>query len=484
MNKPEKHKARQRSQTVHARKQAASPPSGGVRIEGPPVSAGDKTIQQELFSPQEMSSDTDRSKTLRLSTRKNSSGSVSERTKNRTKSKASKDHITSRRPARRHRKKRSQSKKAKKERLSAVRFFGVLTVLLGVVAAIIIGTHARRVKDTMIPEDFSWMVESDVGASLEFAQYLSSTEKSTAQLLRTWLENPVDDHTLIQIPRGTSVQQICSILKTQGVLGRVSEDALEQYLVREGLDTRIRAGIYLFPDDLSLGAIALVLVKGFSDYAVLPFYDGITIDQIDSYLSGLGIVHEGAFRSAAERIVLMYDGSFAEGYMFPETYVVPVDEHSAEALAAVMFLTCIDRIAPFKDAVEQSGRSLDEVMIVASMIQRETANTDEMAMIAGIIWNRLDAGMPLGIDATTRYETDNWDRPITMDELQADTPYNTRKHIGLPPTGISNPGLDAIHAAVYPEKTRYYYYLHDRSGNIHPAETYAEHLTNIERYLR
>ena len=118
------------------------------------------------------------------------------------------------------------------------------------------------------------------------------------------------------------------------------------------------------------------------------------------------------------------------------------------------------------------------------MIQREAGSAEEMPMIAGIIWRRLELGMPLGIDATTRYELDNWSSPILWEDLQRMTPYNTRRSPGLPPTGISNPGIQALHAALHPQSSSYLYYLHDPAGTIHYAETYSEHQNHIERYLR
>jgi len=107
-----------------------------------------------------------------------------------------------------------------------------------------------------------------------------------------------------------------------------------------------------------------------------------------------------------------------------------------------------------------------------------------MPLIAGIIWKRLDEGIPLGIDATTRYELNDWTNPISKEALENPTPYNTRRKRGLPPTGISSPGFDALQAAAYPKKSPYYYYLHDRTAQIHFAVTYDEHLENVQTYLR
>jgi hypothetical protein len=93
-----------------------------------------------------------------------------------------------------------------------------------------------------------------------------------------------------------------------------------------------------------------------------------------------------------------------------------------------------------------------------------------MPQVADVLWKRLDERIHLGVDATTRYELNDWKRPLYTEDFEKDTPYNTRRNYGLPPTAISNPGLPAIKAAIFPEETPYYYYLHDRKGQIHFAK--------------
>jgi UPF0755 protein len=109
---------------------------------------------------------------------------------------------------------------------------------------------------------------------------------------------------------------------------------------------------------------------------------------------------------------------------------------------------------------------------------------DEKKQIANVIWKRLDERIHLGIDATTRYELDEWKRPLYTADFALVTPYNTRKTQGLPPTAISNPGIDSLRAAIYPITTPYYYYLHAPNGQIHFAKDYAGHNVNKRKYLR
>jgi UPF0755 protein len=148
-----------------------------------------------------------------------------------------------------------------------------------------------------------------------------------------------------------------------------------------------------------------------------------------------------------------------------------------------MHQAMLDALGPLSgsDAVRQYG--LEAVVIIASMIQAETQNPDEMPLIAGIIYNRLEQGIPLGIDATTRYEIGDWEHPISQTVFEQKSPYNTRRVKGLPPSGISCPGLAALTAAAHPQKTDALFYLHGKDGAIHTAVDYQAHQRNMETYL-
>jgi len=140
----------------------------------------------------------------------------------------------------------------------------------------------------------------------------------------------------------------------------------------------------------------------------------------------------------------------------------------------------------FKEAKENNIRN-DTLIVLASIIQREAANEEEMPLIAGIIWNRWLKDIPFQIDATIQYalgEPGNWWKKIRPEDYKIDSPYNTYLHKGRPPAPICNPGLAAIKAIIHSEETEYLYYLHDENRQIHLAKTYEEHLENIEKYLK
>ena len=135
-------------------------------------------------------------------------------------------------------------------------------------------------------------------------------------------------------------------------------------------------------------------------------------------------------------------------------------------------------------AAKRRGLSPYDVLIIASMVERETALPRERKLIAGVIYNRLKQSIPLGIDATIRYQLDNWQRPLRMSELERDTPYTTRLHQGLPPTPIGNPGLDSIKAAANPAKTKYLFFVVKPGGDGSHAfsETLDEFNRDVAKY--
>lgn len=181
------------------------------------------------------------------------------------------------------------------------------------------------------------------------------------------------------------------------------------------------------------------------------------------------------------------DADHSEGVYFPDTYLIPIDEVPAD-VAARLRAKFEEVFASYaKDALKQNIKWTTALKL-ASLVQREAAGKDDMPLIAGILWNRLEQNMNLGVDATVQYARGDtgrgWWAPITAADKKIDSPYNTYKHQGLTPHPIDNPGLYAIRAAVDPAKTSCLYYLHDSSGVIHCAKTYEEHQANINKYLR
>lgn len=179
---------------------------------------------------------------------------------------------------------------------------------------------------------------------------------------------------------------------------------------------------------------------------------------------------------------------YIEGTYFPDTYLIPVNEGGFK-IAERMTRNFDEKFAPYIGQFAEQNIVWTTGLKLASIIQREAAGKDDMPLIAGIIWNRLNDGMNLEIDATVQYargKTDNgWWAPIKAEDIKnVDSSYNTYKNKGLPPYPIDNPGLAAIEAVLHPAETDCLYYLHDNDRQIHCAKTFEEHQSNIEKYLK
>jgi UPF0755 protein len=175
----------------------------------------------------------------------------------------------------------------------------------------------------------------------------------------------------------------------------------------------------------------------------------------------------------------------AEGYLYPDRYLVPKDAGPAEVLAAMesRFQEVYARLAAEGDAIVDNPET---VVRVAALIQREAAGKADMGLVSGIIWNRMNSGMPLQIDATLQYIKGDdglwWPRVRARDKA-LESPFNTYTEDGLPPAAIANAGEAALEAAMRPDDTSCLFYIHDRSRTIHCASDYATHKRNIARYL-
>ncbi len=178
---------------------------------------------------------------------------------------------------------------------------------------------------------------------------------------------------------------------------------------------------------------------------------------------------------------------YREGVYFPDTYLLPSDE-PVPAVADKFIARFNEKMNPYIDKFTAKNIKWTTAVKIASLIERESGGDSDKALIAGIIWKRLDIDMRLEIDATLQYVKGNsedgwWQRPLSADKF-LESPYNTYRNKGLPPGPISNPGIKAIEAVLNPEETDCIFYLHSSDREIHCAETYAGHLENIDTYLR
>jgi len=278
------------------------------------------------------------------------------------------------------------------------------------------------------------------------------------------------------VAKGDSIRDIASHLTANQLI----RSPIGFYLLVKlmGLERQIQAGEFRLQRTMNSSQIAKELTHGMMDTWV-TIVEGWRIEEIATKLAKELDIPEKEFLTVAE-----------EGKMFPDTYRVQKDA-TAGAIATLLKENFSKKITQkMLDDIKKSGMILDDVIILASIVEREGKTEVDRPVIAGVLLNRLDKGWALETDATLQYalgyQSKNktwWKRELIDEDKQIDSPYNTYKNTGLPPGPIANPGIEAITAVVYPKKTDYMFYLHDSKGNVHYARTLEEHESNIEKYL-
>jgi UPF0755 protein len=249
--------------------------------------------------------------------------------------------------------------------------------------------------------------------------------------------------------------------------------------------TTIPPGGYKLSKGMSLSQIARVLTqKPYMKWVVIP--EGLRKEEIAVILgTALGWTKDQEAKWISTDTKMKYDN--VEGVYFPDTYLVPVDELLLDVVNRLV-AKFNEKFAVYLPEFNEQNIKWTTGLTLASIVQREAASDPEMPLVAGILWNRLEQGMPLDVDATLQYVRGDvgkgWWAPITVADKQTQSPYNTYLNKGLPPHPICNPGIPAIEAVLNPAQTDCLYYLHGNDGQLHCAKTYEEHQQNIEQYLK
>jgi uncharacterized YceG family protein len=275
---------------------------------------------------------------------------------------------------------------------------------------------------------------------------------------------------VVSIPRGDGASQIGDLLAKRGVVS--SGFFFNLYAAVEGERGDLHSGTYTLRRDMSYSSalslltqpppapptVDVVVPEGDSrpEIAARARADGLSGSYLAASISSplLSPTHYGAPRGTPN----------LEGFLFPDTYTVRAGA-DVRNLVGQQLTAFEQNVGPaFKRAAHHQHLTLYQLLIVASMIEREAYLSADRAKVAAVIYNRLRLAMPLGIDATLRFALNDWTRPLTESQLQQNTPYNTRLHIGLPPTPIGNPGLASLAAAAHPAHVPYLYYVAGADG--------------------
>jgi UPF0755 protein len=315
--------------------------------------------------------------------------------------------------------------------------------------------------------------------------------------------------TRFTIEQGESAASISDRLEE---IGLITDATLFRYYLRYyDLDANLEAGEFTLYRNMTIPEIAQALSNALADEIEIRITEGWRLEQTADYLqanSQFGIdpdqflllarrgappAEGGAASSESLGFLnVLPAGASLEGYLFPDTYRLPADA-VAQDLISTMLFTFSQRITgEMAQLAADRGLSLHDVITIASIVEREAQLPQERAIIASVFLNRLGQGMMFEADPTVQYalgyqETTGqwWKRPLTFEDLEIDSPYNTYRYAGIPPGPIASPGLASIQAVVYPAETDYLFFVVDctaDSPGAHAfAATYEEHVANVNR---
>ncbi len=289
---------------------------------------------------------------------------------------------------------------------------------------------------------------------------------------------------------GMGAKEISTDLKEKGIIK--SSLFFDIYAFMTGRHGKLQAGLYDVSPSMSVASIINALEKGKVATNKITVIEGWNVRDIANYLQEKNIYDKEAFSKAldtdfTEQFSFLHDKPKKldlEGYIFPDTYQILVGA-DAEDFLNIALQNFDKKLTPaMRGQITKDKRSIFQVVTMASIIEKEVNLPADKKIVSGILWKRLASGMPLQVDATINYITDKNHPGVTLTDTKIDSPYNTYKYYGLPLGPISNPGLDSLMAAVYPEKSLYWYYLSEpKEGKTIFSKTLEEHNAAIAKYL-
>lgn len=279
---------------------------------------------------------------------------------------------------------------------------------------------------------------------------------------------------IVTIPDGTSGADAATILEQSRI---IQSPIAVRVLLRLSGASGVHAGAYRFVQPENVFTVAYRLAAGDFGIALarITFPEGLTVHDMSLRVTAaLPDISADDFTAAAAPY---------EGYLFPDTYTF-APTATVGSIVAQMRANFTNQLSPALQEIVSSGHTLSDIVIMASLVEKEARSTEARKMVAGILWNRIHANMPLQVDAVFGYIKRVPTYSPSLDDLTIDSPYNTYTHVGLPPGPIDNPGIAAIEAAANPTPSKYFYYLTDANGVMHYAVTFAEHKANRAKYLQ
>jgi len=285
-------------------------------------------------------------------------------------------------------------------------------------------------------------------------------------------DNDKSETILFEINNGETLKTISENLEKQNIIN--NKNVFYYYLCIKENPANIKAGTYNFNTSMIIPEISNQIIEGNSIKEKITILEGWTINDIAEYLNKKEICSKNTFLNAVK---LNYSNEFnfinnknLEGFLFPDTYYIGLNDNAEDIIK--MMLRNFENKIPFNE-IEMSDKNLFEIITMASIIEKEARGEADKKMISGLLWKRLDHGIPLQVDATVIY----------ANKIN-NTNFDTYKNKGLPIGPISTPGMESILAALYPTENIYWYYLSTKDGTTIFSKDFEEHKQNKWKYLR
>ncbi len=293
----------------------------------------------------------------------------------------------------------------------------------------------------------------------------------------TYIRPPADfpARSFFTVEKGIGLSQLSAQLESARLIRSAGFFKLSAYI--SGNQGRVLSGEYFVNAPVS----SIELLSRIANGAFGIEYKEVTIPEGSSVKQAAEIIKKAIPEFDTKRFIAI--AAPFEGYLFPDTYRF-LPKTTPEEVLQVTQKNFDDKIATIQSDIVKFGKPLSDIVKMASIVEEEGRTTITRRTISGILWKRISIGMPLQVDASFLYINGKNSYTLTLDDLAIESPYNSYLHKGLPPTPITNPGLDSLSATISPISTPYLYFLTDKHGVMHYARTFDEHRANKSQYLK
>ncbi len=302
--------------------------------------------------------------------------------------------------------------------------------------------------------------------------------------------------TEIEVKKGESLKEIARNLSEERVINNPFLFSLYVKLLRKDKD--LKSGFYVFLSRMTISQVAEKIISGETEKERITFPEGWASEKMAEKLEKEKICKSSEFekvvRDNPEEILSDYPQLTSllqnekidslEGFLFPDTYYLEKRENADDVVKKMVSNFSRKISGNILKDIKTQKRSFYDILKIASLLEKEVRSYDDKRVVSGILWKRLDNGIALQVDATISYITGKKTTKFYAEDLQTDSPYNTYRYKGLPPTPICNPGIDSIKAALYPRSSEYWYYLSTPEGKTIFSRTFQEHKKAKFKYLK